>query len=56
MGERGNSVNSGFFYPEDGGDTFFRNVGSYKTYAAPHPRGRHSLPVAIPTTGIKIIK
>jgi hypothetical protein len=31
-----------FFYPEDGGDTFLRNVGSYKTYAAPHPRRRHS--------------
>jgi hypothetical protein len=32
----------GFFYPEDGGDTFLRNVGSYKTYTAPHPRRRHS--------------
>jgi hypothetical protein len=26
----------GFFYPEDGGDTFFRKVGSHKIYAAPH--------------------
>jgi hypothetical protein len=23
-----------FFYPEDGGDMFFRNVGSYKTHTA----------------------
>jgi hypothetical protein len=28
----------GFFYPEDGGDTFFRNVGSHKIYMAPHTR------------------
>jgi hypothetical protein len=28
----------GFFYPEDGGDTFLRNVGSEKNYTAPHPR------------------
>jgi hypothetical protein len=27
----------GFFYPEDGGDTFLRNVGSHKSYTAPHP-------------------
>jgi hypothetical protein len=33
---------SGFFYPEDGGDTFLRNVGSHKIYTAPHPRRRHS--------------
>jgi hypothetical protein len=33
---------SGFFYPEDGGDTFLRNVGSHKFYTAPHPRKRHS--------------
>jgi hypothetical protein len=26
----------GFFYPEDGGDTFLRNVGSHKIYMAPH--------------------
>jgi hypothetical protein len=32
----------GFFYPEDGGDTFLRNVGSHKKYTAPHPRNRHS--------------
>jgi hypothetical protein len=31
-----------FFYPEDGGDTFFRNVGFYKTRTAAHPRRRHS--------------
>jgi hypothetical protein len=32
----------GFFYPEDGGDTFLRNVGSHKIYTASHPRRRHS--------------
>jgi hypothetical protein len=32
----------GFFYPEDGGDTFLRNVGSHKIYTEPHPRIRHS--------------
>jgi hypothetical protein len=32
----------GFFYPEDEGDTFLRNVGSHKIYTAPHPRRRHS--------------
>jgi hypothetical protein len=26
----------GFFCPEDGGDTFLRNVGSHKIYTAPH--------------------
>jgi hypothetical protein len=31
----------GFFYPEDGGDTFLRNVGSHKIYTAPNPRIRH---------------
>jgi hypothetical protein len=31
----------GFFCPEDGGDTFLRNVGSHKIYTAPHPRRRH---------------
>jgi hypothetical protein len=32
----------GFFYPEDGGDTFLRNVGSHKICTAPHPRKRHA--------------
>jgi hypothetical protein len=32
----------GFFYSEDGGDKFLRNVGSHKIYTAPHPRRRHS--------------
>jgi hypothetical protein len=32
----------GFFYFDDGGDTFLRNVGSHKIYTAPHSRGRHS--------------
>jgi hypothetical protein len=31
-----------FFYPENGGDMFLRNVGSHKIYTAPHPRRRHS--------------
>jgi hypothetical protein len=31
-----------FFYSEDGGDTFLRNVDSYKIYMAPQPRRRHS--------------
>jgi hypothetical protein len=26
-------------YPEDGGDTFLRNIGSHKIYTVPHPRG-----------------
>jgi hypothetical protein len=32
----------GFFYHEDGGDMFLRNVGLHKTYTAPHSRRRHS--------------
>jgi hypothetical protein len=32
----------GFFYPEDGGDIFLRNVGSHKRYTAPQTRRRHS--------------
>jgi hypothetical protein len=28
--------------PDDGGDTFLRNVGSYKRYTAYHPRRRYS--------------
>jgi hypothetical protein len=31
-----------FFYPEDGGDAFLRNVGSHTIYMVPHPRRRHS--------------
>jgi hypothetical protein len=30
-----------WFIREDGGDTFLRNVGSYKINTAPHPRRRH---------------
>jgi hypothetical protein len=30
------------FHPEDGGEPFLRNVGSYKNHAATHPRRRHS--------------
>jgi hypothetical protein len=32
----------GFLYPEDGGDTYLRNVGSHTIYTAPHSRRRHS--------------
>jgi hypothetical protein len=32
----------GFFYPENGGDIFFRNVGLSKIYTAPYPRRLHS--------------
>jgi hypothetical protein len=32
----------GFFYHEDGGDTFLRNVGSHNIYTALLPRRRHS--------------
>jgi hypothetical protein len=32
-----------FFYPEDGGNTFLRNVGSHKIYMAPHLRRQHSV-------------
>jgi hypothetical protein len=35
-------VARGFLYPEDGGDTFLRNVSSHKIYTAPYPRKRHS--------------
>jgi hypothetical protein len=35
-------LSRGFFYPEDGGDTFLRNVGSHKVYTAPRPGRRHS--------------
>jgi hypothetical protein len=34
---------SRIFLPEDGSNTFLRNVGSDKIYKAPHPRRRHSL-------------
>jgi hypothetical protein len=30
------------FHPDDGGDTFLRNAGSYKSHAASHPRRRNS--------------
>jgi hypothetical protein len=32
----------GIFYPEDGGDTFLRKVGSHNIYTSPHTRRRHS--------------
>jgi hypothetical protein len=31
-----------FFYPEDGGDMFLRNVSSHKNHAVPHSKKRHS--------------
>jgi hypothetical protein len=31
-------VAHGFFYSEDGGDMFLRNVGSHKIYTALHPK------------------
>jgi hypothetical protein len=31
-------------FPDDGGDTFLRNVGSFKIHSASHPRIRHSSP------------
>jgi hypothetical protein len=33
---------SRIFYPEDGGDTFLRHVGSHKIYTVPHPRRGNS--------------
>jgi hypothetical protein len=30
------------FHPEEGGDTFLRNVCLHNIYTAPHPRRRHS--------------
>jgi hypothetical protein len=32
----------GFFWLEDGGDSFIRNVRLHNIYTAPHPRRRHS--------------
>jgi hypothetical protein len=29
-------------HPDDEGDTFFRNIGSYKNHTASHPRRQHS--------------
>jgi hypothetical protein len=35
-------LRSRIFYPEDGGDTILRNIGSIDhIYTAPHPRRRH---------------
>jgi hypothetical protein len=31
-----------YFLPDDGGDTFLRNVGSYKSHMASHTRREHS--------------
>jgi hypothetical protein len=32
----GVSVVADYFYPEDGGDTFLRNVGSYNSHMVSH--------------------
>jgi hypothetical protein len=37
----------GFFYPEDGGDMFFRNVGLHTIYTVPCPRRRNSAYIQI---------
>jgi hypothetical protein len=42
------------FYPEDGSDTFLRNVGSHKMYTAPHPRRRHSSSSSIAYCNTKV--
>jgi hypothetical protein len=39
---------SGFFYLEDEGDTFLRNVGTHKINTPPHPRKRHSTYYEVP--------
>jgi hypothetical protein len=36
-----------FFYPENGGNMFIRNVGSHENYKAEHPRKRYSSTVFI---------
>jgi hypothetical protein len=39
-----------FFYPEDGGETFLPNIGSFhRIYTSPHPRRRH------PSNKLKIL-
>jgi hypothetical protein len=40
----------GFIYPEDGGDTFLRNVGLHKIYRAPLSRRQHSSGIFMATT------
>jgi hypothetical protein len=40
--------------PEDGGDTFLRNVGSHKIYTAPHPKRRHSSVTTVKTSNLTI--
>jgi hypothetical protein len=37
--ERETSVSMWLQHPEDGGDTFLRNVGSQKIYPTPYPKG-----------------
>jgi hypothetical protein len=39
----------GFFCPEDGGDTFLRNIGLHNIYTASYPRRRNSLPYSFNT-------
>jgi hypothetical protein len=37
-----NNTSAEYCHPDDGGDTFLRYVGSYKSHMASYPRGRHS--------------
>jgi hypothetical protein len=46
----------GFFYPEDGGHAFLRNVSSHKIYTALHPRRRHSSALGLTTKEILNIR
>jgi hypothetical protein len=41
-------------HPENGGDTFLRNVSSHKIYTAPHSRRRHSSNVSFFTSTVII--
>jgi hypothetical protein len=45
-----------FYDPEDGGDTFFRNVGNHSThYTASYPRRRYSSDNALSVTSSQFI-
>jgi hypothetical protein len=43
----------GFFYPKDGGDTFLRNVGPYKIYAATSQKTAFFIVIAVKTSNIQ---
>jgi hypothetical protein len=42
IGELGTLFLADYRQPDNGGATFLRNVGSYKSHKALHPRRRHS--------------